>query len=58
MILNSLRIDNGVGSVSYDRRLDAAAQGHAEDMASNGYFRMMQMGMMTTVLIPIWSVIV
>lgn len=38
VILNSLRIDNGVCSVSYDSRLHAAAQGHAEDMASNGYF--------------------
>jgi uncharacterized protein YkwD len=37
-ILNNLRISNNLGTVSYDSRLDAAAQAHAEDMATNNYF--------------------
>ena len=37
-ILNNLRIGNGAATVTYDARLDAAAQGHADDMVANGYF--------------------
>jgi uncharacterized protein YkwD len=37
-MLNNLRITNGVGTVSYDSRLDDAAQAHAEDMVTNNYF--------------------
>jgi len=37
-ILNSLRVRNGLGEVSFDARLDRAAQKHAADMAVNNYF--------------------
>lgn len=37
-ILNSVRIGNGASAVTYDSRLDAAAQGHAEDMVNRDYF--------------------
>lgn len=37
-ILNNVRIGNGAGTVTYDSRLDAAAQGHADDMVDRGYF--------------------
>jgi uncharacterized protein YkwD len=37
-ILNNMRIGNGSNAVRYDSRLDAAAQGHADDMVANGYF--------------------
>lgn len=37
-LLNNVRIDDGVGAVRYDARLDAAAQGHAEDMIARNYF--------------------
>lgn len=37
-ILNNIRIGNGASAVTYDSRLDAAAQGHADDMVSRGYF--------------------
>lgn len=38
-LLNNVRIDTGVGAVRYDARLDAAAQGHADDMIARNYFR-------------------
>lgn len=37
-ILNNVRIGNGKNAVTYDSRLDAAAQAHADDMVANGYF--------------------
>ena len=37
-LLNEVRVQNGAGTVSYDGRLDQAAQAHAEDMLANGYF--------------------
>lgn len=37
-LLNNLRIGNGLTTVSYDARLDAAAQAHADDMSRNDYF--------------------
>lgn len=37
-LLNNLRVDTGVGTVSHDARLDAAAQKHAQDMVDNDYF--------------------
>lgn len=37
-ILNNVRIGNGKDAVTYDSRLDAAAQAHADDMVANGYF--------------------
>lgn len=37
-ILNNVRIGNGAEAVTYDSRLDAAAQGHADDMVDRGYF--------------------
>ena len=37
-ILNNVRIGNGASAVTYDSRLDAAAQGHADDMVDRGYF--------------------
>lgn len=37
-ILNNLRLDRGLSPFSHDRRLDRAAQKHAEDMLSRGYF--------------------
>lgn len=37
-MLNNLRINYGAGSVAYDSRLDAAAEGHAQDMIDNEYF--------------------
>lgn len=37
-ILNNVRIGNGAQAVTYDRRLDAAAQAHADDMVDRGYF--------------------
>jgi hypothetical protein len=36
--LNNVRIGNGASAVTYDSRLDAAAQGHADDMVDRGYF--------------------
>ena len=33
-----MRIDNGAGGVTYNGRLDAAAQGHADDMVNQTYF--------------------
>lgn len=36
-IINGIRTDRGVLSVTYDARLDAAAQAHAEDMLARGY---------------------
>ncbi len=38
VILNNLRMENGAGGVTYDSRLDAAAQVHADDMVDRGYF--------------------
>ncbi len=38
-LLNNVRIDTGVGAVRYDARLDAAAQGHADDMIARNYFK-------------------
>ncbi|WP_458791637.1 CAP domain-containing protein [Yoonia sp. MH D7] len=37
-ILNKVRIGNGANAVTYDSRLDAAAQGHADDMVKRDYF--------------------
>lgn len=37
-ILNNLRIENGGSPVTYDSRLDEAAQGHADDMVARGFF--------------------
>lgn len=37
-LLNQVRADNGAAPVTYDSRLDQAAQLHAEDMLENGYF--------------------
>lgn len=37
-LLNNLRIDRDLSTVSYDVRLDRAAQKHAEDMVNRGYF--------------------
>lgn len=37
-ILNNLRIDRNLSTVTYDVRLDRAAQKHAEDMVARGYF--------------------
>lgn len=37
-ILNNVRIGNGSRAVTYNSRLDAAAQAHADDMVTRGYF--------------------
>lgn len=37
-LLNSVRIENGAGVVTFDSRLNAAAQRHADDMLENQYF--------------------
>lgn len=37
-LLNEVRAANGAGPVSYDGRLNQAAQAHAEDMLENDYF--------------------
>jgi uncharacterized protein YkwD len=37
-LLNGLRIDDGLTTVTYDDRLDEAAQKHAQDMLDNDYF--------------------
>lgn len=37
-ILNNLRVDRDLSTLSYDVRLDRAAQKHAEDMVNRGYF--------------------
>jgi uncharacterized protein YkwD len=37
-IMNNLRIAGGVGNISYDGRLDAAAQSYAEEMLASGRF--------------------
>lgn len=37
-ILNGLRIDNGGSSVTYNARLDQAAQAHADDMVARDFF--------------------
>lgn len=37
-MLNGVRADNGAAPVSYDARLGAAAQGHANDMLANNFF--------------------
>lgn len=37
-LLNSYRSSVNVAAVGYDARLNAAAQAHAEDMATNNYF--------------------
>lgn len=37
-LLNGMRIASDLGPVSYDERLDRAAQKHAQDMAENNYF--------------------
>lgn len=37
-LLNDVRISNGVDTVTYNGRLDAAAQSHADDMLVNNYF--------------------
>lgn len=37
-MLNSVRSVNGAGTVTYDARLGAAAQGHANDMLANTFF--------------------
>ena len=37
-ILNNLRISRDLDTLSYDVRLDRAAQKHAEDMVNRGYF--------------------
>lgn len=33
-----MRIGNGAAAVTYDSRLDAEAQAHADDMVNRGYF--------------------
>jgi len=37
-MLNEVRADNGANPVTYDARLGAAAQGHANDMLANSFF--------------------
>ncbi len=37
-MLNGVRADSGAGPVSFDSRLGAAAQGHANDMLAHNYF--------------------
>lgn len=37
-LVNAERVAAGCGALTADARLDAAAQGHAEDMKANGYF--------------------
>lgn len=37
-LINGVRASNGAGSVSYNAKLDQAAQGHADDMLANDYF--------------------
>lgn len=37
-LLNGVRFDNGAGAVTFDSRLNAAAQRHADDMLVNDYF--------------------
>lgn len=37
-VLNNVRIGNGSRAVTYNSRLDAAAQAHADDMVARGYF--------------------
>lgn len=37
-ILNDLRITTGAGPVTYNPRLDAAAQAHADDMVARNFF--------------------
>jgi uncharacterized protein YkwD len=37
-LLNNVRIENGAGKVTYNARLDAAAQSHSDDMLANNYF--------------------
>lgn len=37
-MLNRVRLDNGADGVTYNARLDRAAQDHADDMLDNGYF--------------------
>lgn len=37
-LINGIRRSDGSGSVSYDVRLNRAAQGHADDMLAQGYF--------------------
>lgn len=37
-LLNTVRRDAGLAAVTYDSRLDAAAQAHAEDMVARGYY--------------------
>lgn len=37
-LINSVRADNGVTALTYDARLDGAAQAHADDMLANDYF--------------------
>lgn len=37
-MLNNVRAQSGAGPVTYDARLGAAAQGHANDMLANNYF--------------------
>ena len=37
-LINGIRRDEGSGDVTYNARLDAAAQGHADDMVARGYF--------------------
>lgn len=37
-LLNGVRAQNGADAVTYDARLAAAAQVHADDMSQNGFF--------------------
>lgn len=37
-LLNNVRLSNSAGAVVFDARLEAAAQGHADDMNVNNYF--------------------
>lgn len=37
-LLNTMRLDNGAGRVTYNAQLDSAAQAHADDMLANNYF--------------------
>lgn len=37
-LINGVRTSAGVGSVTYNAKLDNAAQGHAQDMYENDYF--------------------
>ena len=42
--LNAFRADQGLGTVTTNRRLQRAAQAHAEDMEKRGYFSHQSVG--------------